>query len=154
VTDKRDPCWSLFFVSLLLPMRLPASTSRPLRPRSRATTWSRSTPLKRKNPIKPTAESLARGRRQYGYDCSLCHGKDGDGKGDVAIDMKLKMHDYTEPATLRDRTDSERFYIINNGRDQMPPEGDRVKAEEVWDLVNYIRAFARKKAAAEEKTPN
>jgi hypothetical protein len=29
-----------------------------------------------------------------------------------------------------------------------------VKAEEVWDMVNYIRAFPRKKGAAEEKTPN
>ena len=43
------------------------------------------------NPVKPTAESLARGKRQFGYDCAMCHGKNGDGSGDVAADMKLKM---------------------------------------------------------------
>jgi mono/diheme cytochrome c family protein len=115
------------------------------------------------NPMKPTAESLARGKKQYGYDCAMCHGKTGDGKGDVATDMKLKMHDQTDPATLKDRTDGELYYIIVHGKDAMPPgEGDRVKAEVIWDMVNYIRSFSKNAAAEkpapekplEEKTPN
>jgi len=27
----------------------------------------------------------------------------------------------------------------------MPPEGDRAKNDDVWSLVNYVRAFAKKK---------
>lgn len=147
----------LLLVSLLLPMVLPAATQQTAPPAMPTTKRNYVVPLdaaKKENPIKPTAESLARGKRQYGYDCAMCHGREGDGKGDVAINMTLKIHDYTDPASLKDRTDGELFYIINNGKDQMPPEGDRVKAEEVWDMVNYIRTFARKKGAAEEKTPN
>jgi mono/diheme cytochrome c family protein len=106
------------------------------------------------NPIKPTAESLARGKRQFGYDCAMCHGKAGDGSGDVAADMKLKMKNHTDPATLKNLTDGELFYIIKKGKDQMPPEGDRVKNEEIWDMVNYVRSFAKKGSAAEEKAPN
>src|SRR5580765_4619089 len=34
------------------------------------------------NPVKPTQESLARAKKTYGYDCALCHGASGDGKGD------------------------------------------------------------------------
>ncbi len=106
------------------------------------------------NPIRPTAESLARGKRQFGFDCAMCHGKTGDGTGDVATDMKLKMKNHTDPATLKNLTDGELFYLIKKGKDQMPPEGDRVKNEEIWDMVNYVRSFAKKGSTAEEKTPN
>jgi mono/diheme cytochrome c family protein len=111
---------------------------------------------KRENPVKPTEESLVRGKKQYGYDCAMCHGKNGDGKGDVAIDMKLAMNDETNPSVLKDRTDGELFYIIQKGKDQMPPEGTRVKDDAVWDMVNYVRALAKKTAVAPaaDKGPN
>jgi len=108
----------------------------------------------KENPVKSTPESLARGKKQYGYDCVMCHGKGGNGKGDVAADMKLKMHDESDPAALKALTDGALFYIIKNGKDQMPPEGDRVKPEEIWDMVNYIRSLAKNRAPAEEKAPN
>jgi mono/diheme cytochrome c family protein len=106
---------------------------------------------KKVNPVKATAESIARGKKLYGYDCAMCHGKDGYGKGDVAEDMKLKISDFSDPAALKERTDGELFYIIKNGKGQMPPEGDRVKPDALWDMVNYIRSFA-KKAAPEDKS--
>jgi mono/diheme cytochrome c family protein len=99
----------------------------------------------RENPVKSSPESLARGKRQYGFDCAMCHAKDGSGTGDVAADMKLKMHDQSDRATLKDRTDGELFYIIKNGHNDMPAEGPRVKPEEAWDLVNYVRSFAKNK---------
>ena len=111
---------------------------------------------RKENPVKATAESLARGKKQYGIDCAMCHGKDGAGKGDVAVDMKLNMHDDSNPITLKDRTDGELFYIIKNGKDQMPPEGSRVKDETLWDMVNYFRSFSKKgepEKPAEEKAP-
>lgn len=74
----------------------------------------------------------------------MCHGANGDGKGEVAVDEKLKLKDYRDPAALKDMTDGELFYIIKNGKGQMPPEGDRLKAPELWNLVNYIRSLARK----------
>ena len=102
------------------------------------------------NPVKSSPESLARAKKWWTLDCEMCHGKNGDGKGETAKDMKLTMADFTDPATLKDRTDGEIFYIIKNGHNDMPAEGPRVKTEENWDLVNYVRSFA-KKTAAEEK---
>ena len=99
------------------------------------------------NPVKSTPESLARAKRWWTLDCAMCHGKDGDGKGETAKDMKLTMADFTNPDTLKGRTDGEIFYIIKNGHNDMPAEGTRVKTEENWDLVNYVRAFAKKKDA-------
>lgn len=99
------------------------------------------------NPVKPSPESIARAKKWWTIDCAMCHGKEGNGKGETAQDMKLAIKDFTDPATLKDRTDGEIFYIIKNGHEDMPPEGQRVKAEENWDLVNYVRSLAKKKDA-------
>ena len=109
--------------------------------------------VQKPNPVKMTADSVARGKKQYGYDCAMCHGKTGDGKGDVATDMKIAVSDFTNPATLKNRTDGELFYIIKNGRGQMPPEGDRGNPKLLWDMVNYVRWLANQKSElpAEEK---
>lgn len=97
----------------------------------------------KQNPVKPTAESLAKGKKMYVIDCAMCHGENGDGKGDMASDMK-NVTDFTNPDVQKAHTDGEWFYIIRKGKGEMPPEGDRVKDEEVWNMVNYIRAFAKK----------
>ena len=95
------------------------------------------------NPVKPTPESLAKGKKLYGYDCAVCHGKDGDGKGDMT-DLK-GITDLTDPATLKGNTDGELFYVIKKGKGDMPPEGDRGKPEDMWSLVNYVRSLSKKK---------
>ena len=104
------------------------------------------------NPVKSGAASLAAGKKTYGYDCAMCHGKDGDVKGDLGTDMKLKMLDWNDPAALKDMTDGELFYIIKNGKGDMPSEGDRAKTDELWNLVNYVRSFAKKDSAAKPKS--
>jgi len=99
------------------------------------------------NPVKPTAASTAQAKKTYGIDCAMCHGSDGGGKGDLAVDMKLKLPDYRDPAALKDKTDGELFYIIKNGTGDMPPEGERAKPDEIWNLVIYVRSFAKKEPA-------
>jgi mono/diheme cytochrome c family protein len=106
---------------------------------------------KQPNPVKTSPESLARAKKWWTLDCVMCHGADGNGKGETAVDMKLKLADFTDPATLKDRTDGEIFYIIKNGHNDMPAEGARVKTEENWDLVNYVRSLAKKTADSGQK---
>jgi mono/diheme cytochrome c family protein len=101
------------------------------------------------NPVKPTPESIAEGKKIYGYDCAQCHGAAGDAQTEVGKD--LKAADLTDPATLKDRTDGAIFYILRHGHGNMPREGDRVKSEQLWDLVNYVRSLARKPPPAEQK---
>ena len=148
-----------FLVSALLLGSLSFAQEKQAPPKPSASSAISSIPVdaaKRGNPVKPSEESLACGKKQYGYDCVMCHGKHGDGKGDVAADMKLSMNDETNPALLKDRTDGELFYIIQKGKNQMPPEGTRVKDETIWDMVNYIRSLAKKPADAPvaEKSSN
>ena len=96
------------------------------------------------NPVKPTVESLARVKKMWGYDCAVCHGANGNGKGDIAAEMKPPLKDYTDPAALKDMTDGELFYIIKNGKGQMTGEGDRAKADDMWNMVVLVRSFAKK----------
>jgi mono/diheme cytochrome c family protein len=97
------------------------------------------------NPVKATPEGLAAATKLYGYHCAMCHGKEGDGKGDLAVDMKLGLHDWRDASTIAKMTDGELFYIITNGKGKMTGgEGDRTKEEARWNLVNLVRSFGNK----------
>jgi mono/diheme cytochrome c family protein len=80
----------------------------------------------------------------YGYDCAMCHGANGSGKGDLAVEQKLSLKDFTDPAALKDMSDGELFSIIKNGKGQMTAEGDRLKTEDLWNMVILVRSFAKK----------
>ena len=137
----------LFAVLVVLLLSVVAAAAQASQTSSQATPGPNAIPAEaaqQVNPVKPTPESIAEGKKYYGYDCAMCHGANGDGKGEVAIDEKLKLKDYTDPATLQGMTDGELFYIIKNGKGQMPPEGNRLKAPQLWSLVNYIRSLAHK----------
>jgi mono/diheme cytochrome c family protein len=131
-----------------------ASAQQPEKPAEKTPAAKTSIPAeaaKLTNPVKATAASIAQARKTYGYDCAMCHGSDGDGKGDLAVDMKSKLLDYRDAAALKDKTDGELFYIIKNGMGEMPSEGERAKPDEIWNLVIYVRSFAKKEAAAKPK---
>jgi mono/diheme cytochrome c family protein len=98
----------------------------------------------RKNPVPPTPEGLAEVRKLYGYNCAMCHGKTGDGKGDLAADMKLELLDWREASSLEKITDGELFWIISKGKGKMPGEGDRTADKVRWNFVNLVRSFAKK----------
>jgi cytochrome c5 len=98
----------------------------------------------RKNPVPSTPEGLAEARRFYKYQCTMCHGENGDGKGDLVETMKLKMNDWRDASSLASRTDGELFYILTNGRGAMVGEGDRTKEEMRWKLINLVRSFSKK----------
>jgi mono/diheme cytochrome c family protein len=98
--------------------------------------------VKQVNPVKPSAESLARAKKIYGYECAMCHGEDGGGGGDLAKNMKAKMSDFRDPSALKGQTDGELYYIINKGKGEMEGEGPRVKPDDTWNLVNYLRSFS------------
>ncbi len=93
---------------------------------------------------KVSPETLAKAKKLYGYDCAMCHGENGDAKGDMSADYKDKLKDFTDPNALKDFTDDQLFTIIKDGKGDMPPEAKRAKTDELWGLVSYVRSFAKK----------
>jgi len=96
------------------------------------------------NPVTPTPESQAHAKMMYGIDCAMCHGANGNGKGDLVADMQLTMKDFTDPSALKGMSDGQLFYIIKNGKGKMPSEGDRAKDADIWNMVILVRSFAKK----------
>jgi len=97
-----------------------------------------------KNPVKPTAESQAKAKKMYGFDCALCHGENGNGKTDLAKDMQLTLADLSDPKTLAGMSDSEIFDVIRKGKDKMPPEdAARAKDDDVWNIIIYVRSLSK-----------
>jgi len=99
---------------------------------------------KKDNPVKTSPTSLASGKKKFSQDCAMCHGKEGAGDGDLAEDMHLKLADFRDAAALKDRSDGDIYNIINNGKGKMMGEEGRLKPDEIWDVVNYVRSLAKK----------
>jgi mono/diheme cytochrome c family protein len=96
------------------------------------------------NPVKPTADSQAKAKKMYGYDCAMCHGDNGNGKTDLATSMSLTLTDLSDPKTLTGKSDQDIFDLIRKGKDKMPPEeAARAKDDDVWNLVIYVRGLAK-----------
>ncbi len=96
------------------------------------------------NPIRFTEASVDRGKKVYKTQCALCHGDKGDGKGDLATEMKLNVPDLTKPGFLDGRTDGELFALVGTGKDPMPSQKGRMPEQQLWNVVNYLRALGGK----------
>ena len=97
----------------------------------------------RKNPVESNPASISEGLRLYGAtDCALCHGKLGDGKGVLAKDINMNVHDWRKPESLAHFTDGELSYLILKGKGRMPAYSGRETPDQVWQIVNYLRSMS------------
>jgi mono/diheme cytochrome c family protein len=102
----------------------------------------------RKNPLTTSPNAIAEGKRRYGFECAACHGQEGDGEGDLVEQMKVKLRDWRDPAALKDFKDGEIFYIINKGKGLMTGEEGRMKPEQIWQMVIYLRSLSKNQPQA------
>jgi cytochrome c6 len=81
------------------------------------------------------------GAATYKTKCAACHG--ADGKGDTAVGKTNKIRDLSS-GDVQQQSDADLTGIITNGKGKMPAYGKSVKADQVKDLVTYIRSLAKK----------
>jgi cytochrome c6 len=97
--------------------------------------------------------SLARAdktERTYQAKCASCHGEDGKGQTTKGKEMGLK--DLSGVAAQKALTDDQIQKAIENGVDtnkdgkkqQMDGYKDKLKPEQITDLVKYVRTLAAK----------
>ena len=99
----------------------------------------------KKNPVKAGPEVLAEAKKLYGFDCSMCHGDSGDGKGELVESMKLQMKNWQESKTIEDMSDEAIYNLIVKGKDKMVGEENRLTPNKLWGLVHYVRMLGKKK---------
>ncbi|HEY8226217.1 MAG TPA: cytochrome c [Pyrinomonadaceae bacterium] len=86
----------------------------------------------------PTPDELASARANFQKHCQACHGETGEG-GLVTVEGKrLKVPSFKAPHALKD-PDEDFIEQINKGGEGMPSFKDKLKPEEMTDLVKLIR---------------
>jgi mono/diheme cytochrome c family protein len=97
------------------------------------------------------ADELAAARTTYTQVCSVCHGEQGDG-GTVTIEgKKLKVPSLKEGHALN-HTDEQLARKINNGGDGMPAFKDRLKPEQISEIVRFVRREFQSGASKPKET--
>ncbi len=91
-----------------------------------------------KNPVPPTAESLAAGKTLFETNCLICHGQTSAERGPVGKKL-VPPPPGLEPAMVKGLSDSTIFKVITFGFGRMPVFQDKLTPQERWNLVNYLR---------------
>jgi len=97
----------------------------------------------KKNPVAASESSLAAGRKIYLKTCAMCHGKTGDADGPAVIELNIHPAKLSDPR-LANESDGSLFWKITTGKKPMPAYGKRLSETDRWNLVNYIRTFAKR----------
>lgn len=100
------------------------------------------------NPVPPTDASIAMGMMIYANRCEGCHGESGDGKGQRAHSLSIAPSDFSDRQAMGRATDGELFWKISHGRRPMPAFQGKLTEQERWQLVNFIRTFAKRPSGA------
>jgi mono/diheme cytochrome c family protein len=90
-------------------------------------------------PVKSTPDEFAATRASYEKNCKLCHMANGEG-GPVKLDdgTKLKVPSLREGHALK-HPDSDFVKQISKGGDGMPAFGEKLKPEEINEMVRFVR---------------
>jgi mono/diheme cytochrome c family protein len=76
----------------------------------------------------------------YKAKCATCHGPDG--KGETATGKTMKARDFASP-DVQKMSDADLTDAISKGKGKMPAY-KTLTADQVKDLVAYVRSFAKK----------
>ena len=91
-------------------------------------------------PFTVTVAVLERGQERYNIFCAPCHGLVGDGNGiitEYGMPVPTSFHD----PDLRAETAGYYFTIITDGTRVMPSYASRIRPEDRWAIIAYVRAL-------------
>lgn len=101
------------------------------------------------NILPASKENLAAGKRLFHQDakpipCETCHGFKGNGFGVIFAQMQPYPRDFTCYQTMKEVSDGQMYWIIKHGSHgtRMKSFFTRLKEDEIWQLVHYVRHFA------------
>ena len=100
------------------------------------------------NPVEPSPEALARGKKVFETMCFVCHGPGGQGDGPI-------IGRFPNPASLladhaRSYPDGRIFHVITWGQGLMPSHAVQILPEDRWRVILYVRQLQRGSAPPPE----
>lgn len=105
-------------------------------------------------PVEVSYEAMQEGQDIYAIYCAICHGDSGNGKGVIA----QERYGYPTIASLlqtriMELPDGDIFNTITHGKNTMGPYGSKIRVEDRWKVVMYVRALQRAASATVEDVP-
>lgn len=104
------------------------------------------------NPLPLTLELLQRGQLLYEINCTVCHGGTGSGNG-ITTHYGMLNPPSLHIDRLLEVTDGEIYRVITLGKNQMGPYGDRIKPDDRWAVVAYVRALQLSQSVSIQELP-
>jgi mono/diheme cytochrome c family protein len=96
-----------------------------------------------KNPKPVNADMVKQGQALFTDNCVRCHGKTGVGDGPDGDPQALPA-DLTDPYRAPLNPDGTLFYKITNGKGkEMPAFKDKLTADQIWSVVEYIKTLRK-----------
>lgn len=86
----------------------------------------------------PSVDEFANARANYAKNCEACHGPNAEG-GVVKLDNKQIKVPSLKAAHAIKHTDEQMVDFITNGHEAMPAFKDKLRPEEVTELVRFVR---------------
>ena len=118
-------------------------------PQNRKTKSAPTKILKIENPIPKNPLNIKAGKSLYQRKakpiaCKTCHGINGDGIGDPSFESNPIPRNFTCSEMMETLPDGQLFWIIKNGskNTSMFAFSD-LSDNEIWQLIHYIRQFAK-----------
>lgn len=97
------------------------------------------------SPAIAAPDELGNAENNYMLYCASCHGRDGDGKGELAAAMGVPPRDHTDALKMSKRSDEQLFKAISEGGESvgldsgMPPHNTILQKEDIRVMVKYLR---------------
>lgn len=93
-----------------------------------------------KSPLKYSEAALKEGEAIYTKMCMHCHGKAGDGQGQIALNGKIEgIPSYS--GQLKDLPEGKMFHTITYGKGLMGPHAGQLNKEERWKVILWVKAL-------------
>jgi mono/diheme cytochrome c family protein len=100
------------------------------------------------NPEAGHEEAIAAGQEIYTINCLTCHGPEGKGDGEGAVNLDPKPANLADGAMMGDLSDGYLFWRISKGgafepfNSAMPAWEQTFTEEQRWQLVSFVRSLS------------
>jgi high-affinity iron transporter len=93
--------------------------------------------------VESTPENISKGEAIYKKHCQMCHGATGLGDGPAGKRLNPKPYNFQDKEKMAAETDEHLFKEITKGKGPMPAFERKLKENERWMVLHYVRTFAK-----------
>jgi mono/diheme cytochrome c family protein len=96
-----------------------------------------------KSPLAKSTETIAEGKVIFEKMCMHCHGKEGQGDGQLIGTGKFPPPPAYNGGALKDLTEGKMFHTITYGKGLMGSHASQLTKEDRWKVIQYVQELQK-----------